>query len=126
MAESFELGGLMGHVYTLGDGVRVRLRLARTSDAAAIRELLERQGLAPGDLELTQLVHFDPRRRYVVCATGLVAGMETLLGVGAIGLDRAPKPELLVVDDGLPRELTDLLRRALIGAADALVRSRAA
>ena len=123
MAESFEAGALLGHVYTLPDGLPVRLRLARSSDAPGVRRLLddERSGLEPG-----RLVHFDPRRRYVVCATGLVDGRETLLGVGAIRLDDGTAPDLLVVDGRQPQELTDLLRCALESCAEAVTRARAA
>lgn len=127
MAKSFESGALLGHVYKLRDGLLVRLRLARSSDAAAVKRLLEAEGVGGSDLEITRLVHFDPRRRYVVCATGLVDKTETLLGVGAITFDRdAPQPDLLVVAEGFQSELGPLLTRALTDAAGGIGRSRAA
>ena len=119
MAESFEPGALLGHVYTLADGLPVRLRLARSSDAAAIKRLLAEEDRGGSDLETARLVHFDPRRRYVVCATGLVDSTEVLLGVGAIPLDGATEPDLLVVGAQRPQELTELLRRALMAWATA-------
>ncbi len=122
MAESFEIGALLGHVYTLQDGLPVRLRLARSSDAPAIQALLESHGEA-GDLEPARLVHFDPRRRYVICATGLVESSETLLAVGAIWLDGATEPDLLVVDGEHPREVRDLLWRALVASAHGRARA---
>ena len=118
MAERFESGALLGHVYTLRGGLPVRLRLARSSDAPAVRALLERQGRT-GDLEPARLVHFDPRRRYVLCATGLVDKTEVLLGVGAISLDGAREPDLLVVDAERRAEVTELLRGALVACARA-------
>ena len=123
MAGGFEPDALFGHVYTLRNGLPVRLRLARSSDAAAVRALLELR--VPGDdLEPVRLVHFDPRRRYVICVTGLVEKSETLLGIGAITLDGATEPELLVVGGEPPEELAELLHRALVASAAA--RSRAA
>jgi hypothetical protein len=116
MAKSFATGALLGHVYTLGDGLPVRLRLARSSDAAAIKALLARQGQT-GDLDVARLVHFDPRRRYVLFFIGLVDATETLLGVGAISLDGATEPELLVTEAQRAQELSELLRRALLACA---------
>src|SRR6201995_135 len=117
MAESFEPGALLGHVYTLADGLPVRLRLARSSDAAAIKRLLAEEGRGGSDLDTARLVHFDPRRRYVVCATGLVASTELLRAGGAASPDGAPDPDLLVVGPQRPQELAELLRRALMAWA---------
>ena len=122
MPWSFESGVLLGHVYTLADGSCVRLRLARTSDLVAIRGLLAQVGL---DLEAARLVHFDPRRRYVVCATGLSDCSETLLGVGSIRLDSGPsaEPDLLVLADDSREELRRLLGSVLVDAAKAYARA---
>jgi hypothetical protein len=119
---------LLGHLFELDDGCRVRLRLARGSDLPAIIELLRRGGLELDRLQIARLVHFDPRRSYVVCATGLVDSAEKLLGVGAIVLDgdRGALPDVLVVDHRYQDELSQLLTRALTGAAHAMGRSRAA
>ncbi|HTX33256.1 MAG TPA: hypothetical protein VMD09_17890 [Solirubrobacteraceae bacterium] len=117
MPKSFEPGALLGHVYTLGGGLLVRLRLARSSDAPAIKRLLEEQGRGGSDFEIARLVHFDPRRRYVVCATGLVDSTEVLLGVGAIGLDGVIEPDLLIVDGQCPEQVAELLRTALVACA---------
>jgi hypothetical protein len=98
--------------------------MARSSDAPAVARLLQSQGHARSDLEPARLVHFDLRLRYVLCATGLVNGAETLLGVGSICLDGSTEPELLVVGRDLPKELTTLLRGALVACAE--TRARAA
>lgn len=125
MAESFASGALLGHVYTLQGGLPVRLRLARTGDAPAIRQLLEVQGFDAADLDLARLVHFDPRHRYVLCATGLVDSTERLLGVGVITLDGATAPEMLLVQEEHAEEVAPLLTRSLVRAAE-ILGSRAA
>ena len=116
----------MGHTLNLEDGERVRLRLARSSDARAIGDLLARQGTAFDDVDPRRLVEYDPRDRYVVCATALIDGGERLVGVGAIDLVRGaePEPELLISELG--DELASLLRRALMRAAEAKLVPRAA
>src|SRR5438874_141724 len=128
MASSSEPAVLLGRLYQLDDGCRVRLRLARGSDLPAIVELLKEDGLALDWVQAARLVHFDPRRRYVVCATALVESAERLLGIGATQLDRDPNPlpDLLIVERRYRDELGQLLTRALIGAAHASRRSRAA
>jgi hypothetical protein len=114
----------LGHVYTLDDGTPLRLRLARSSDAPAVRSLLEACGQDGADLKAARLVHFDPRRDYVVCATGLINATETLLGIGAITLDDDAQPELLLVADVCAGQLRGLLEDALVASARG--RSRAA
>lgn len=123
MAGSLQPRALLGDIHTLDDGTSVRLRLARTSDAPAIRALLEGAGQTGTEVDIARLVHFDPRRRYVVCATGLVNSSETLLALGAIRLDGARQPELLVVAGGNFGELGELLSRALVASTDRRVRA---
>lgn len=102
--------------------------MTQLRDAPAIRALLERGGLDPEDLEVARLVRFDPRTRVVICATALIGSSDTLVGVGAIGLDVNPQaePDTLVVDAQLTDGLDQLLRRALVGRAGAIARARAA
>lgn len=124
MAEAFPPGALLGHVYELEDGSSVRLRLARGSDIQALRGLLERNSQ---DLSAPRLLHFDPRREYVLCATALVDGRETLLGIGATKLNGgATEPDLLVIDDRAGDQLRRLLTDTLVATAGAITRSRAA
>jgi hypothetical protein len=106
----------------------VGLRLARSSDAASIRELLERLGLDHEDLQAARLVHFDPCRRCVLCATALIGASETLVGVGAIGLEpgRTAAPDALIVDEQHHPGLADLLASVLLARVSAVARSRAA
>jgi hypothetical protein len=125
MAPTFEPSLLPGHIYTLGDSSCIRFRLARTSDVAALRDLLEQARADAPDLEAARLVHFDPRRRYVVCAAGLVDSSETLLGIGSISLDegRCAEPDLLIVADRSPQGLRRLLRSVLLDAVGARARA---
>ena len=126
MAHSFDPGALLGSSFTLDSGVRVRLRLARSSDSALIRDLVARVGTRPEELELARLVHFDPRRRVVICATALIESTETLVGVGAIELDGTGEPEVVIVDGEHAEALTELLAAALHGRAAGPLGSRAA
>jgi len=132
----FDPGALLGRFYPLDGGLRISLRMARSSDAAPIRELLERRALADGatltpiDLELARLVSFEPRRRCVLAATALIEGAERLVGIGSIDLDEAgppdPQADLVVIDPEAPQELEGFLAAALAGRAGALARDRAA
>lgn len=115
----------MARHYTLPDGLRVCLRLARVRDREGVRGLCERHDLELDELELARLVGFDPRRRLVICATALIDSRETVLGVGAIDLAVDADPWLLVIDDRAAG-LGPLLADALLGRALALLQGRAA
>ena len=112
----------MTRSHELTRGPRVRLRLARSGDRAAIRGLLDRVGGLASEFESARLVRADPRQRIVICATGLVQGSETLVGVGEIELHGDPcdpRPRTYV-DSELTDGLDELLANALIGRARAL------
>jgi hypothetical protein len=127
MVFQFDPGALLGRFYPLEDGSRISLRVARPSDANAIRRLLESVSQGCGDLEVARLVNFDPRRRCVICATGLLGGSEHLVGVGSVELgERAAQPEMVVVDPSAPAAVGELLAGALVGRATALAAARAA
>jgi|GEM_PF-3151941 len=129
MVGGFDPGALLGGSYPLADGTRIRLRLARAGDLSAIRELLSSEpGRLPAELDLVRLIHSDPRRRFVLCATALIDSRETLVGVGSIPLSRAgaPAPDLVVTDRRLGRGLRELVESALVGRAEAIARDRAA
>jgi hypothetical protein len=98
---------LLERSFTLAEGLRVRLRLARPRDAAAVARLLGGRG---GELRAGRLVSFDPRREAVVAATALIDGTEQVVGVGAIELGQ-PGPTLLESDRG--GELDELIGAAL-------------
>ena len=109
MAYGFDPGALLARSYALPRGPRVCLRLARIRDLRAIEELAAGQASSRLDaLGLARLVRGDPRRRVVICATALVRGSETVVGVGAIDVS-ATEPSLLVVDELVTDGLSGLL-----------------
>jgi hypothetical protein len=124
---SFNRAPLLGESYKLDDHLRVRLRMARSSDIVPIRALVARRPAAR-DLELTSLVQFDPRRRCVICATALIDSTETLVGVGAIDVDvdSTAEPDTLLVADEHGEQITGLLAGALTARAAEAARARAA
>jgi hypothetical protein len=106
-------GALLARSYPLPGGGRVRLRLLRRSDAAALRGLLAAAGAAPDELELQRLLRFDPRRRLGIAAVAPRARGEALLGAGAIDLIPGAHPDPIVVDPSCGEALDDLLANAL-------------
>jgi len=118
---------LLGESYELGEDFRVRLRMARSSDLLPIRALLASKHREP-EAEVTALVQFDPRRRCVICATALIEGTETLVGVGSIDLDDdgLAEPDTLLVAGEHAEAVAELLAGALIARAVHAARARAA
>ena len=108
----------LARTYALDAGPRVRLRLARRRDEAAVRRLLASRGVDAVDLDVRRLLTYDPMRRLVVCATAPVDGAETVVGIGAIDLGEGAEPDTLVVDEALTQGLGELL--------GGILRSRAA
>lgn len=125
MTQPVDTGALLAHSYALPYGPRVRLRLARRSDLPAIRALLERRGVPASELSLDRLVRYDPWRRAVMCASALVGGTETIVGIGAIDLVDGAEPDTLVVDERLTDGLGELLGGALVRRAQAHARHAA-
>lgn len=126
MAEHHAHGALVAQYHPLPRGPRVCLRLARRRDLPAIADLYARQGIAAHQLSLGRLVSFDLLTALVLCATALIDSRETVLGVGAIELDRPAEPTLVVVDQQETDGLGDLLSDALVAHATTLAGARAA
>lgn len=99
--------------YALPAGPRVRLRLARRGDRAAVRELLAGRGVEASDLDVSRLLTYDPVRRTVLCAFAPVDGAETLVGIAAIELRDGAEPDTVVVDERLTEGLGELLGAVL-------------
>jgi len=97
-------------------GPPVRLRLAGPTDRSQVRDLLERRGVAPAELELRRLLAFDPSRRHVLCALAPIDGQDTLVGLGAIDAGE-DAPDVLVVDERLAGGLAEILGRVLVERA---------
>ena len=107
--------------HPLPGGPPVRLRLARRSDAPAVRDLLAGRGIDASDVEVARLLAFDPGARAVICACAPVGGRETVVGIAAIELRTGAEVDTLVVDeartDGLGELLGETLRRRAEGHA---------
>jgi hypothetical protein len=125
VALNLDPAALGAHSHALPRGPRVRLRLAQTRDAGAIAHLLAEHGLDPSDLDVARLLRADPRRRVTICATALLGGSETVVGVGSseVGL---PEPDVLAVDAELTDGLEDLLTEAVQRRAEAIAERAAA
>jgi hypothetical protein len=126
MVERHDSGALLAHYHPLPRGPRVCLRLARRRDLAVISDLYERAGIAVRPLSLARLVSFELLTQLVLCATALVDSKQTVLGVGAVELDRPDEPTLVVVDAVQTDGLAELLADALVTHASALAQARAA
>jgi GNAT superfamily N-acetyltransferase len=97
-------GTLMATTHRVGDGLAVRLRLARPTDAPRVRDFLEglsletrhRRFLAAMPLVPEAIVRhftfFDPRRRMVVAATAMVGSREEILGLADVALREERSP----------------------------------
>jgi len=125
MIPAFDPGALLSQTYALPRGPRVRLRLARSRDAAAIQALAAEHGIELDSLSLERLLRFDPRR-IVICATALVGAGEVVAGFGAIELEPGAEPEPVVADERFAAGLGELLAAALAGRAHAITGFRAA
>lgn len=117
MPDPPESAALLAHSHALPAGPRVRLRLVRRSDLPGIRRLFAQRGVEADDLGLSRLVRYDPWTRAAICATALIGGSETLVGVGAIDLEAQAEPDTLVVDERLTDGLGELLSSALVHRA---------
>lgn len=124
MAERHDPGALLAQYHPLPRGPRVCLRLARRRDLDGIAGLYARQGIPVHQLSLARLVSFDLLSQLVLCATALIDATDTIVGVGAIELDRPTEPTLVVVDEAQTDGLRELLGDALVAHATA-VRSAA-
>jgi hypothetical protein len=127
MSFAADPGALLARSFTLPRGPRVRLRLARSRDLAAIEALVHQEGVPIGKLGLARLLGADPRHQLAITATALIGSVETVVGFGAIDLDwPGALPKALVVDREATGGLDELLGDALRGRAQALHRTRAA
>jgi hypothetical protein len=124
MADRHDPGALLAQYHPLPRGPRVCLRLARRRDLDGIAGLYARQGIPVHQLSLARLVSFDLLSELVLCACALIDATDTIVGVGAIELDRPTEPTLVVVDEAQTDGLRELLADALVAHATA-VRSAA-
>jgi hypothetical protein len=92
--------------HPLPSGAHVRLRLPVRADTRGLRALV-------GAETAERLLHFDPRRRAVMCAVSF----EEVLGVGAIELRPGARPDVLEARD---EEVAALLESVLTARAEAV------
>jgi GNAT superfamily N-acetyltransferase len=105
-------GAMLGRAHQLPSGLTVRLRLARPSDAQAVRDFLERQSpetLARrfftamprvSDATVRHFTFYDPRKTLIVAATALIDGVERIVGLADVALLATGLAEIgLLVDD---------------------------
>lgn len=95
------------------DGSRVRLRLARRSDAPAVLDLLAARGVGATELDVRRLLSYDPSRQRVLCACMQIDGRDQLVGLAAIDLVAGAEPDTLVIDEAEAPGLAVLLGSVL-------------
>lgn len=108
----------LARTHALADGRRVRLRLARRSDAPAVRALLADCGVELTELEISRLLSYQPRNRRVVAAYAQVGGRDRLVGIAAIDLVAGADPDTMVVEPSAGG-LAPLLHSSLTRVAQA-------
>src|SRR4051812_7937679 len=108
---------IFNRTFGLEAGPRVRLRLARPTDRAAVEALLTSRGVAASEIAVRRLLSYDPVTRRVLAAYAPIDGTETLVGIAAIDLRPAAEIDTLVVDDRTTEGLAELLVRVLRGRA---------
>jgi acetyltransferase len=120
-------GTLLATTHEVDDGARVRLRLARPSDATRVRDFLE--NLSPetrrrrfftampevSDTIVRHFTFYDPRQRLIVVAMTMNEHHEVLVGLADVALQETGVAELaVVVDDdsqslGVGKLLTEVI-----------------
>ncbi len=99
----------MATTHQVGDGLRVRLRLARPTDTPRVREFLEcltpetrhRRFFSPmpsvPEHVVRHFTFYNPRERMIVVATAMIDGRERILGLADVVLLETGVAELAVV-----------------------------
>jgi hypothetical protein len=107
-------GSMLATTHDAG-GLRVKLRLARPSDALRVRAFLERQRPALAD-SARRFTFYDPRERLVLAATAPIEGVETVVGL----VDTGGARPLVLAWNG---DLADLLAAAARSLAERVLRA---
>jgi hypothetical protein len=94
-----DLGSLLATTHDAG-GLKVRLRLARPSDALAVRAFLERERPALAG-EVRRFTFFDPRERIVLVAAAPLDGSERVVGL----VDAGDGPPMVLAGEAALVEL---------------------
>jgi RimJ/RimL family protein N-acetyltransferase len=122
---------MLSTTHRLDDGSRVRLRLTRPSDAAAVRTFLEglseetraRRFLSPtpavSESAVRHFTFYDPRERMMLAATQPAAGTERIVGLADAAFLATGLAEIGVVvnDDAQGHGLGKVLSEAVASVA---------
>jgi hypothetical protein len=101
---------MLAATHEVGDGARVRLRLARPSDLARIEAVVD------SDERARELAFYDPRARLTVAATRPGPDGESIVGLAAVELGDE-ETEVVVADDEHGTGLDGLLAQAAVALA---------
>ena len=124
-------GALLATTHESGDGLRVRLRLTRPSDAPLVRSFLEdlspesrrRRFMSPmpvvGDALVRHFTFYDARSRLMLAATAPLGGREAIVGLADMALLETGLAELglVVADDHQGQGVGRLLSEAAAALA---------
>jgi acetyltransferase len=124
-------GALLATTHAVGEGSRVRLRLARPTDGEGVRAFLEalspesrrRRFLAPvpsiGERLVRHFTFFKPRERLVVAAVSAEEDGEQIVGLGDVAVLSTGLAELglLVAEEWRGRGVGGLLTEAVASLA---------
>jgi hypothetical protein len=102
------------------DGLRVRLRLARPSDALRLRGFLESHAPRLAS-QARRFTFYDPRERLVVLATAPLEGSEEIVGLADLPAP-ASRDALVLVDDRTPSHAVQRLLEQVATALSARLR----
>ena len=114
-------GALLATTHEAGDGLRVRLRLCRPSDARRISSFLD--GLSPETRaavgEVRDFTFYNPRERLVLVAARPLDGSDAIVGLADCALISTGLAQLVVVvdDDAQGRGVGKLLTGAIAALA---------
>ncbi len=118
---------MLGTAHRLDSGFTIRLRLARPSDAGAVREFLEAQSAETlarrfftampriSDATVRHFTYYDPRTTLIIAATALIGGAEEVVGLADVALLATGLAEIgLLVDEahqgeGVGRALSEAI-----------------
>jgi hypothetical protein len=116
-----DIPSILKRTHALDGGPAVSLRLARLNDLAAVQALLRSRGEDVGELEVRRGLAYDPSECLVLVA---IAGVDRLVGLGAIRLRDGADVHTLVTDEQATPGLGELLGTVL--RAQAQTRARRA
>ena len=117
-------GALLARTHDVGDGLRVRLRLARPTDARLVRRFIDelseesRRRRFPGAVSeehVRRFTFFDPRERLVLAACAQMGREQRLVGLADVTLHGTGVAELgvIVADEQQSHGIGTLLTEAI-------------